>query len=54
MPNVMVTPHTAAFTNEGLKAMSAGIVGQIMQVFQGERPTFLVNPAAWPGRASKA
>jgi D-3-phosphoglycerate dehydrogenase len=53
MPNVIATPHTAAFTAEGLKAMSAGIVDQILQVLRGEQPTFLVNPAAWPGRAGK-
>jgi phosphoglycerate dehydrogenase-like enzyme len=53
MPNVVATPHTAAFTIEGLQAMSRGIVEQILQVLRGERPTFLVNAEAWPGRVGK-
>jgi len=53
MPNVVATPHTAAFTVEGLQAMSRGIVEQILQVLRGEQPTFLVNSEAWPGRVGK-
>jgi hypothetical protein len=30
--------------------MGTEIVDQLLQVFQGQRPTFLVNPEAWPGR----
>jgi D-3-phosphoglycerate dehydrogenase len=53
MANVVATPHTAAYTDSGIKAMSEGIVEQILQVLRGERPSHLVNAAAWPGRVEQ-
>ncbi|HEY63935.1 MAG TPA: hydroxyacid dehydrogenase [Caldilineae bacterium] len=53
MDNVVVTPHTGSFTDLGVKAMSQGAVDQVIQVFRGERPPFLLNPEAWPGRAAE-
>ena len=52
MPNVVVTPHVSSFTDLGRQAMSQGAVEQVLQVLRGERPPFLVNPEAWPGRAT--
>ncbi|NOZ28210.1 MAG: hydroxyacid dehydrogenase [Chloroflexi bacterium] len=52
MDNVVVTPHTGSFTDLGVKAMSEGAVEQVLQVLRGERPSFLLNPEAWPGRAA--
>jgi D-3-phosphoglycerate dehydrogenase len=50
--NVVVTPHTASFTDLGAQAMSEGVTDQILQVLRGERPGHLLNPAAWPGRVA--
>jgi D-3-phosphoglycerate dehydrogenase len=52
LPNVVATPHIASFTDLGRQAMSQGAVEQTLQVLGGNRPPFLVNPEAWPGRAS--
>ncbi len=50
MTNVVLTPHIASFTDRGLEAMMHGVIDQILLIWQGKRPPFLVNPAAWPGR----
>ena len=52
LPNVVATPHISSFTDLGRQAMSQGAVAQTLQVLRGERPLFLVNPEAWPGRAT--
>jgi D-3-phosphoglycerate dehydrogenase len=51
LPNVVATPHISSFTDLGRQAMSQGAVEQTLQVVRGDRPPFLVNPEAWPGRA---
>jgi phosphoglycerate dehydrogenase-like enzyme len=48
---VVATPHIASFTDGGVQAMSQGSVDQVLQLIRSERPTNLVNPSAWPGRA---
>ncbi len=53
LTNVVVTPHIASFTDMGFHGMATGVVEQILQVFHGERPAYLVNPAAWPGRVEQ-
>jgi len=50
MANVVVTPHVASNTDKGLWRMSSSVVDQVLQVLAGERPTFLIDAAAWPGR----
>ncbi len=50
MANVVVTPHIASNTDQGYRRMSQGVVEQVLQVLAGEPPSFLINPAAWPGR----
>ncbi len=50
MTNVVVTPHVASNTEKGSWRMSQSVVDQVLQVLAGERPTFLLDPAAWPGR----
>lgn len=50
MPNVVVTPHIASNTHQGYARMSHSVVDQALQVLAGERPAFLIDPAAWPGR----
>jgi D-3-phosphoglycerate dehydrogenase len=52
MPEVVVTPHVASNTAEGMARMSEAVVDQVLQVLAGERPVSLIDPAAWPGRAA--
>ncbi len=52
MVNVVVTPHIGSYTDLGTLAMSEGAAEQVLQVLRGERPTFLLNPEAWPGRVA--
>jgi D-3-phosphoglycerate dehydrogenase len=53
MKNVVVTPHIASSTDRGLTAMMIGTADNIVQVLQGEKPLWMVNPQAWPGRMAK-
>ncbi|MCE2489715.1 MAG: hydroxyacid dehydrogenase [Anaerolineae bacterium] len=53
MPNVVVTPHIASYTDAGVRRMWGGTAHQIGQVLRGERPTHLANPEAWPGRVGQ-
>lgn len=50
MNNVVCTPHIASYTDRGSSAMRSGIVDQLLQLIAGERPPYIVNPDAWPGR----
>ena len=50
MTNVVVTPHVASNTDKGMWRMSQSVADQVLQVLAGERPTFLIDPACWPGR----
>ncbi|MFO7166841.1 MAG: hydroxyacid dehydrogenase [Chloroflexota bacterium] len=50
MNNVVLTPHVASNTDKGYWRMSQSVVDQVLQVLAGERPSFLIDPAAWPGR----
>jgi D-3-phosphoglycerate dehydrogenase len=54
MTNVVVTPHVASNTDKGYWRMSQSAVDQVLQVLAGERPSFLIDPAAWPGRVGTA
>ncbi len=51
MPEVIVTPHVASNTAAGIARMSESVVDQIIQMLRGEPPSFLIDRAAWPGRA---
>jgi D-3-phosphoglycerate dehydrogenase len=44
LENVVLTPHTAAFTYEGMNNMSVSIVEQIIDFCSGKKPRFTVNP----------
>ena len=50
MSNVVLTPHIASNTDAGMAAMQAGTVENIVNILKGERPTWVANPEAWPGR----
>ncbi|MFN8483394.1 MAG: hydroxyacid dehydrogenase [Anaerolineae bacterium] len=49
-PNVLVTPHIASFTVEGVRGMHIGVAEEVAAALRGERPRWLVNGAAWPAR----
>jgi D-3-phosphoglycerate dehydrogenase / 2-oxoglutarate reductase len=51
MPNVIVTPHFAGNTIQGSWRSSQSVVDQILQMLAGERPSCLIDPTVWPGRA---
>jgi D-3-phosphoglycerate dehydrogenase len=50
MPNVVITPHVASFTERGVYKMSSSCVDQVLQVLVGECPSCVIDRAAWPGR----
>lgn len=50
MNNVVCTPHVASYTDRGQDGMRTGIVDQLIQLTQNQRPPFIVNAQAWPGR----
>lgn len=50
MNNVVCTPHVASYTDRGQAGMRTGVVDQLIQLIQRERPPFIVNAQAWPGR----
>jgi D-3-phosphoglycerate dehydrogenase len=47
LDNVVLTPHTAAFTLEGMNNMSVGVVEQLIAYYSGDKPAHIVNPEAW-------
>lgn len=44
LDNVVLSPHTAAFTHEAMDNMSLEIVDQLINYYQGKRPAHMVNP----------
>ncbi len=42
-PDVLLTPHSAAQTEEGLRAMAVTIAHEVLAVLDGKRPEFPVN-----------
>lgn len=44
MGNVLVTPHIASDATEAFRAVFEGAVDDMLQLFQGECPTHVVNP----------
>ena len=47
LENVVLTPHTAAFTFEGMNNMSMGVVEQLIEFQKGNKPEFIVNSEVW-------
>jgi len=44
LDNVVLTPHTAAFTHDALNNMSVSVVDQLIEYAKGNKPTYTVNP----------
>jgi len=50
LPTVVATPHMAALTREGRVRSHGGAAAQVLQVWRGEKPPALLNPAVWDRR----
>ena len=44
LPNVIATPHMGTHTRESLELMGDRVVDAVLQLFNGKRPEFIVNP----------
>ncbi|HEX5682259.1 MAG TPA: phosphoglycerate dehydrogenase [Desulfobacterales bacterium] len=50
LPQVMVTPHSGAHTDEAVNAMGRMALDACLAVLRGERPAHVINPAVYTGR----
>ncbi|WP_281418233.1 2-hydroxyacid dehydrogenase [Candidatus Sodalis endolongispinus] len=50
LPNVVLTPHIAASTEQAMTRMANAAVDGVLRVLAGELPASLVNPDVWPRR----
>jgi D-3-phosphoglycerate dehydrogenase len=48
LDNVVASPHVAGITAEATRAIAVATADQWLQIFAGEVPPRLINPAAWP------
>jgi len=53
MENVIVTPHFCAMTAESLYNMGTVVAQGVLDVLDGRRPQYLVNPEIWEKRRSQ-
>jgi D-3-phosphoglycerate dehydrogenase len=53
LPNVVMTPHIAASTEECLERTAMQTVEQVLDVLAGRRPQHLVNPQIWDERQGR-
>lgn len=44
---VVLSPHSAGYTDDSLRKMGLGVARQILQILNQERPEFLLNPEVW-------
>ena len=49
LPNVILTPHVAWYSEESEAELRWKAAQNVADVLTGRRPTYLVNPEAWPG-----
>ena len=47
LDNVLLTPHIAAASDGAMRNMSSGVAINIINYFEGRRPTFVVNPEVY-------
>lgn len=48
VPGIIVTPHMATFSRESMQRVALAAATSVVCALRGERPSSLVNPAAWP------
>jgi D-3-phosphoglycerate dehydrogenase len=48
LDNVLATPHIAGSTRQGYRAVTVAAAEQIVSVFNGEKPSRIINPNVWP------
>ena len=53
LPNVLLTPHSAALTEESILRMGEMSCGDIVRVLAGEKPLYGVNMEIWPDFAGR-
>ena len=44
VPNLLLTPHTAALTEEAMERMATTMAADVLAVLRGEKPRYLANP----------
>lgn len=44
LPNALVTPHAAWYSEEAMVLLRRGAPGEVASVLSGQRPTHVVNP----------
>lgn len=50
LDNIILSPHSASFTSEGIYRMTMTCISQVLMVLRDECPPHLVNPEVWPRR----
>lgn len=45
LPNVIITPHSAFYSEGSLQELQAKAVGRVVDVFAGRRPDHIINPS---------
>ena len=50
--DVVVTPHVASATVAGRRRLFTHAVTEVMTALNGNQPTHMLNPEAWPGRSA--
>ena len=53
LENLVLTPHTAAFTHEAMNKMSMGVVDQLIDFYHGKKPLHLVNPQVFKATSAE-
>ncbi len=44
VPNLLLTPHTAALTEEAMERMATSMASDVLAVLRGEKPRYVANP----------
>ncbi len=44
VPNLLLTPHTAALTQEAMERMAVSMATDVLAVLRGEKPRYVANP----------
>jgi phosphoglycerate dehydrogenase-like enzyme len=52
LPNVVVTPHIASATQNGMWKMGVVVAEEMLAALRGDKPRFIANPQVW-GRGTR-